>query len=106
MAKMTVSDPTGVEWSVQRWWFKTIPYETGIDFLDFIIFVIVLPFMIVWPFWLLLKWLGVRWSIEIRRDGTKVGEEKVRGWGNSGRRIQELSQAAAAGTLTQYAAAS
>jgi hypothetical protein len=101
MAELT--DPNGVSWSVQRWWFKSVPWETGIEFLDFIIFIVVLPFMIVWPFWFMLKWLGVPWSIEIRRDGTKVGEEHVRGWRRSGRRINELAQAAAAGALSQYA---
>jgi hypothetical protein len=106
MAKVTVTDPSGAEWTVQRWWFKTIPYETGIDFLDFIIFIIVLPFMVVWPFWLLSKWLGARWSIEIRRDGTKVGEEKVRGWAKSGQRINEIAQSVQAGTLNLPAAAS
>jgi hypothetical protein len=80
-----------------------VPWETGIEFLDFIIFIVVLPFMIVWPFWFTLKWLGVPWSIEIRRDGTKVGEEHVRGWRRSGRRIDELTQAAAAGALPQCA---
>ena len=66
-----VTDANGVKWSVNRWWFKAIPWETGIDFLDFIFFIIVLPFMILWPFWFLLKWLGVRWAIVIERDGKK-----------------------------------
>jgi len=32
MAKVTVTDPEGAEWSVRRWWFKTLPYQSGIDF--------------------------------------------------------------------------
>ena len=103
MAKVTVTDPEGAQWSVGRWWFKTIPWQSGIDFLDFIIFLIVLPFMVVWPFWLMSKWLGARWSIVIERDGTKLGEEKVRGWRRSGERIQETARSAEAGTLTEYA---
>jgi hypothetical protein len=104
VAKVTVTDPEGAEWSVHRWWFKTLPYESGIEFLDFIIFLIVLPFMVAWPFWLASKWLGARWSVVIERDGTKVGEEKVRGWRRSGERIQEIARSAEAGTLTAYAA--
>jgi hypothetical protein len=104
MAKLTVIDPSGAQWSVRRWWFKTIPYETGVDFLDFIIFIIVLPFMIAWPFWLLSKWLGARWSIVIERDGQKAGEEKVRGWRKSGVRINEIAQSAQAGTFSLPAA--
>ena len=103
MAKVRVTDPTGAQWTVRRWWFKTIPYQSGIEFLDFVIFLIVLPFMVLWPFWLLSKWLGARWSIVIERDGTKLGEEKVRGWRKSGERIQELAQQAAAGSLPQHA---
>jgi hypothetical protein len=103
MAKVTVTDPNGAQWTVRRWWWSAVPSETGLAALDAIIFVIVLPFMIAWPFWLLSKWLGARWSIVIERDGVKLGEEKVRGWGRSGSRIDEIAQSAAAGTLTQYA---
>ena len=98
-----VTDPNGVRWRVRRWWWKTVPWETGIDFLNFIFFIIVLPFMVLWPFWFLLKWLGVRWEIVIERDGKKVGSEKVRGWRRSGQRVEELTQAAVAGGLPQYA---
>ena len=104
MAKVTVTDPEGAEWSVRRWWFKTLPYQSGIDFVDFIIFLIVLPFMVAWPFWLASKWLGARWSVVIERDGTKVAEEKVRGWRRSGERIQEIARAAESGTLAESAA--
>jgi hypothetical protein len=37
----------------------------------------------------------------IERDGKKVGQELVRGWGKSGQRIDELAQAAEAGALAQ-----
>jgi hypothetical protein len=100
---VTVTDPDGAQWTVRRWWFKAFPIQTGIEFLDFVIFLLVLPFMVVWPFWLMSKWLGARWSIVIERDGTKMGEEKVRGWRRSGERIQEIARAAEAGTLTEYA---
>jgi hypothetical protein len=81
-----------------------VPYQSGIDLLDVLIFLVVLPFMLAWPFWLASKWLGARWSVVIERDGTKVGEEKVRGWRRSGERIQEIARRAEAGTLAQYAA--
>jgi hypothetical protein len=104
MAKAEVTDPTGTKWTIRRWWFSPMPWQTGLDSLDAIIFVIMLPFMLLWPFWLISKWLGAAWSIEILRDGKKVGEEKARGWRKSGERINAIAQAAAGGMLTsQYA---
>lgn len=47
-----VTDPDGVSWRVRRWWWKTVPWETGFATLDALIFLIVLPFMVLWPFWL------------------------------------------------------
>ena len=99
MAKVT--DSSGVEWTVKRWWLNPWLGSTGLDILDFIIFIFMLPILIGWPFWYASKWLGARWSVEIRRDGNKVGEERVRGWGKSGQRVAELIQAAEAGALTQ-----
>jgi hypothetical protein len=101
MAKVT--DPEGVNWSIRRWWWRTVPWESGIALIDLIIFAIVLPFMLMWPFWLMAKWLGVPWTIVIERDGTEVGREQVRGWRRSGERIDEIARSAQAGTLTQYA---
>jgi hypothetical protein len=105
MAKVTVVDPSGEQWTVRRWWFTPIPWESGIAFIDMIIFVVVLPFMVAWPIWLLLKSLGVPWSIVVERGDTKVGEEKVRGWKKSGERIDEIARLVQAGTPPQYAAA-
>jgi hypothetical protein len=104
VAKAEVTDPTGAQWTIRRWWFSAMPWQTGLDFLDVILFMLMLPLMVLWPFWLLSKWLGAAWSIEIERDGKKVGEEKVRGWRRSGERINEIAQSAAGGLLaTQYA---
>lgn len=94
-----VVGPDGVEWTVRRWWWKTLPYETGFATLDALIFVIVLPFMLMWPFWLLAKWLGASWTILVERDGKQVAREHVRGWGASGRRIAELAAQARSGEL-------
>jgi hypothetical protein len=50
------------------------------------------------------KWLGVRWIVSIERNGGEVGDERVRGWRKSQRRIREIAQSAAAGTLQQESA--
>jgi hypothetical protein len=97
-----VTDPDGVTWSVRRWWWNTTPWETGFATLDGLIFFIMLPFLLMWPFWLASKWLGASWTIDIKRDGTKVGSEQVRGWRRSGQRVEELARAAQEGTLTQF----
>lgn len=94
-----VVDPEGVTWTVRRWWWKTVPWETGFATLDMIIFLIVLPFMVMWPFWLLAKWCGVPWTVLVERDGTEISREPVRGWRASGRRIDELAARAEAGAL-------
>jgi hypothetical protein len=98
-----VTDPEGVGWTVRRWWWKTVPWETGFATLDALIFVIVLPFMLMWPFWLLAKWLGASWTILVERDGEQVAREQVRGWGASGRRIAELAEQAHTGALAHLA---
>jgi hypothetical protein len=95
-----VVDPEGVRWTVRRRWWSAIPWETGFDSVDALIFVIMLPFMALWPFWLLAKWLGVSWTIVVHRDGERVAREKVRGWRASGRRIAELASQAQDGALT------
>ncbi|VEG54303.1 Uncharacterised protein [Mycolicibacterium aurum] len=95
----TVTDPDGATWRVRRWWWRTVPWETGFSTLDALIFVIVLPFMLMWPFWLASKWLGASWTVLVECEGTKVSRELVRGWRESGRRIDELAQAAEAGEL-------
>lgn len=99
MAAARVTDPEGVEWVVRRWWWRTIPWESGFATLDTIIFLIVLPFMLMWPFWLAAKWLGASWTVLTERDGKEVAREQVRGWDASGRRIAELAELAEAGTL-------
>ncbi|MDZ4267805.1 MAG: hypothetical protein U1D00_19290 [Mycobacterium sp.] len=92
-------DPENVSWRVRRWWWTPIPWETGFATLDMLILLIMLPFMVTWPLWLLAKWLGVSWTIVIERDGTEVGRERVRGWRASGQRMRELAESAEAGAL-------
>ena len=91
-----VTDPDGVQWKVYRCLFPT----RGIWFLDGDLgeaAVIILP--AVWLPWLIAKWLGVRWIISIERNERQVDEVSVRGWRRSQRRIHEIAEAAAAGTL-------
>jgi hypothetical protein len=38
-------------------------------------------------------------GILIERNGREIGDERVRGWRESQRRIQEIAESAAAGTL-------
>jgi hypothetical protein len=96
-----VTDPDGTTWSVRRWWLNPSIGETGLGPLDALIFLIMLPFLLVWPFWLASKWLGAAWTVDIKRDGVKVGSEKVRGWKRSGQRVEELARAAQDGALAQ-----
>jgi hypothetical protein len=58
-------------------------------------------FMILWPFWLLSKFCGVRWVITINRDGERVGKERVRGWKNSKLRMEAIAQEVAAGDYSE-----
>lgn len=94
MAK--VKDRDGTTWTVRRWWWRAIPWETGFTTLDMIILLVMLPFMALWPFWLLAKWLGVPWTIVVERDDVEVDRERVRGWRMSGQRITELAESAKA----------
>jgi len=100
MATVSVTDSDGSTWTVRRWWWKTVPWQSGFATLDALIFLIVLPFMLMWPIWLASKWLGASWTVRVERDGTAVLREKVRGWGKSGERIAELAQSAQAGELS------
>ncbi|MCK0175383.1 MULTISPECIES: hypothetical protein [Mycobacteriaceae] len=94
-----VVDPNGREWSVHRVWW---PFPGVLDLhLDLIALLLALPFVALWPFWVAAKWLGIRWTIVIERDGEEVGRELVRGWQRSQGRIAalalEVSQGARSG---------
>lgn len=98
-----VTDPGGVQWSVRRRrWYSL----SGWDLADpgdgsGILVAIALLVGAWWPFWFVAHWLGLRWRIVIKRDGEEVDEEHVRGWRRSRRRIREILESAAAGTLPQ-----
>lgn len=100
MAKVT--DPCGAVWSVRRrrWyslsgWDFTDPGDGGFG----ILVAIAVLVGAWWPFWFVAHWLGLRWRILIKRDGEEMGEEYVRGWLRSQRRIREIAESASAGTL-------
>ena len=96
-----VVDDDGWTWTIRRWGWRTLPWQSGFATLDAVFFLIMLPFMLMWPLWLAAKWLGVSWTVQILREGEKVGRERVRGWRKSGERIAELAAEAEAGTLAQ-----
>jgi len=109
-----VTDLNGVQWSVHRarpkwesWGGYTSSGSTGSILGDLLapilepILAIILGFIwyvVEWPFWFIGKLFGVPSKIVIERDGTPVGQERVRGWNKSGQRIREIAQSAAAGT--------
>ncbi|WP_064751529.1 hypothetical protein [Mycobacterium sp. URHB0044] len=83
-----VLDPHGTAWSVHRVWW---PFPGDLlDFTDLFEIVIGLLSVLLWPFWLLTKFLGARWVIVIERDGHRVGRELVRWSGPAKRRVNDL----------------
>jgi hypothetical protein len=113
-----VTDPNGVQWSVYRarpkWESSgggggSSSISTGSilgDLLGFIlqpifelIFEFILYLLFTGPFLFIARLLGVPSTIVIERAGTPVSQERVRGWGKSQRRIEEIAESAAAGTL-------
>jgi hypothetical protein len=101
-----------VHWSVHRRRFVFVDPLDGAQApadaaLDWTILVTLLHVVFIWPFLFIAKWLGLLpWTIVIEREAKhggfkQVGTERVRGWRKSNRRIQEIAQSAAAGTLEQ-----
>jgi hypothetical protein len=90
-----VLDPHGRAWSVHRdWW----PFPGDLlDFTDLFEIAIGLVFVVLWPFWLLTKFLGARWVIVIERDGHEVGRELVRGSRKANRRVDQIAYEVAGG---------
>jgi hypothetical protein len=88
-------DADGVRWSVRRDWMPLLDLlnmaSWGTNWFGMLNFVIALPFILAWPFWLLAKFLGVPWRVVVKRDGEEVTVEKVAGWRASARRIDEIA---------------
>ncbi|CAN5420194.1 hypothetical protein BH11ACT7_BH11ACT7_19650 [soil metagenome] len=87
-------DAEKVKWRVRRLWWPLLGAmdmaSGGSSTLGLVLFVIAIPMILAWPFWLLLKFCGVSWKVVTERDGEEVAREKVSGWRASGRRIEEI----------------
>ena len=90
-----VLDPHGRAWAVRRdWW----PFPGDLlDFTDLFEIFIGLVFVLLWPFWLVTKFLGARWVIVVERDGHEVGRELVRGGRMAMARVNEIAVQIAGG---------
>jgi hypothetical protein len=84
-----VLDPHGRAWDVHRdWW----PFPGDLlDFTDLFEILIGLVFVVLWPFWLLTKFLGARWVVVVERDGHEVGRELVRGGRKAKARVNQIA---------------
>ena len=71
-------------------------------FLDWIGLVLALPLLILWPFWLLAKVFGAKWTIIVDRGGAEVHRELVRGWSASEARMAELAHEIQRGARSGY----
>jgi len=88
-----VRDATNTRWTVRRvWWpFGTwlldLPEWGGLFALGMLL---TLPLVVIWPFWLLARFLGAPWTIVVKRKGDEIHREKVTGWTASGERMAEM----------------
>jgi hypothetical protein len=90
---VVVSDPGGVQWSVRRKWWPFFGADDLFDlsFIGLLGLLLVLPLLVLWPFWLATKFLGARWRIIVERDHADASTELVRGWRRSQARINDLA---------------
>lgn len=91
------TDPNGTVWAItRRWWpFPGDALDLTFGWFEFVLGAL---FAVLWPFWLLAKFCGVRWVITVERDGHQVGRELVRGWSASKRRIDEIAAQVTSGS--------
>lgn len=88
-----VRDTRNRRWTVRRRWW---PFGTWLlDLPDwgglFVIgMVLTAPLVVIWPFWLLGRFLGSPWTLVVRCQGKEVRREQVVGWAASRRRIEEI----------------
>ncbi|HNM10492.1 MAG TPA: hypothetical protein PKI02_03510 [Mycobacterium sp.] len=92
-----VRDAANVRWTVRRvWWpFGTwlfdLPEWGGLFAMGMLLLA---PLVVIWPFWLLARFLGVPWTLIVRRQGEEVRREKVKGWTGSRDRMTEILEEA------------
>jgi hypothetical protein len=91
-----VRDSAGTQWQISRrmWPFPGDALDLTFGWFEVILGAV---FVVLWPFWLLAKFCGVRWVITIERDGAQVGRELVRGWTKSKRRVEQIAAEVAVG---------
>jgi hypothetical protein len=65
---------------------------SGDSFYGLVQLVIALPFLLVWPFWVLTRLFGAPWTVVVAGANAPRHEAKVRGWAASGRRIAEIAE--------------
>lgn len=88
-----VRDAADVRWTVRRiWWpFGTwlldLPDWGGLFTLGL---VLLAPLVVIWPFWLLARFLGAPWTIVVRRKGREQSREQVKGWAESRARMATI----------------
>ncbi|BBZ75562.1 hypothetical protein MANY_08990 [Mycolicibacterium anyangense] len=88
-----VRDATNTRWTVRRvWWpFGTwlleLPEWGGLFALGMLL---TLPLVVVWPFWVLARFLGAPWTIVVKRKGDEIHREKVTGWTASRERMADM----------------
>lgn len=88
-----VRDATNTRWTVRRVWW---PFGTWLfdlpdwDWLFILGLLVLAPLVVIWPFWLLARFLGAPWTLIVRRQGKEVRREKVKGWNGSRDRIAEI----------------
>jgi hypothetical protein len=96
-------DAQGVLWSVNRQWWPFgdwSSFASADDVVGVIVLCAMLPFVVIWPFWLLLKLSGVSaWRVTVRRNLIQVDRERVAGWRASGERVNAIMAALKAGVF-------
>ena len=109
MAKVRVTDAAGVRWRVYRRWgfnyWRARDEAMSGDAAEAGLIIDLLQVVVISPFWFIAKWFGVPWTIVIERNGTEVGDVRVRGWRKSKWCIQDIVESAADGTLEEKVAA-
>ena len=93
----SVHDARNVRWTVRRvWWpFGTWLFDLPDYDWAFILGLVVLaPLIVIWPFWLLARFLGAPRTLVVRRKGKEVRREKVNGWKGSHKRMAEILEEA------------
>jgi hypothetical protein len=84
-----VLDPHGRAWDVHRDWWR-FPGDL-LNFTDLFEIATGLVFVVLWPFWLLTKFLGARWVVVVERDGHEIGRELVRGGRKVKARVNQIA---------------